>query len=393
LGVTASIDEPPPVDSFTESSPYAPPPSERVGATTGRTSGDHTAHADAASSATDAAPASEPLVGADANMATPQEIEKAFLADVAARQESSASASSHSAPEPHIESMPVAAATAFVTETMADLYLQQGHPESALEIYHKLVSQRPEDARLRQRMRVIEERMRRRDAAPVVGAAVAEGLSIREFLAGIVVRRPTAAVAAAVESARREAERQVEREAMALRAQSMEHLKVPTPVAQMASIDEDFGSPFQTPEVALDLESAEAAVEAFRVSFGEPSFEVPTETVRGSLDALFTGADAASGATTNKTAPAAPAPAPQSAETPPLQGEPAHKAASELSLDHVFKKGRASDADRLSFDQFFAEHLVEGSPKPGTEPKASPRQGADDVAQFNNWLNRLKKKT
>jgi hypothetical protein len=324
-------------------------------------------------------------------MATPQEIEKAFLADVAARQESGASASGKTAPEPTAESMPVAAATAFVTETMADLYLQQGHPESALEIYHKLVSQRPEDARLRQRMRVIEDRMARRDAAPVVGAAVAEGVSIREFLAGIVVRRPSATVAAAVESARREAERQVEREAMALRAQSMEHLKVPTPVAQMASIDEDFGSTFPTPEVALELESAEAAVEAFRVSFGEPSFELPAETVRGSLDALFTGADAASAATSKKPVPVPPVP--QSVETPPLEGAPAHKASSELSLDHVFKKGRTSDADRLSFDQFFAEHLVEGSAKSGTEPKASPRQGADDVAQFNNWLNRLKKKT
>jgi tetratricopeptide (TPR) repeat protein len=411
LGVTASIDEPAPADSFTESSSGESPSSESVAETslsgqvssaTGHGPGDSAVHADAA-----------------AHMPAPHEIEKAFLSDVAARQESSVSASGHTAPEPNVESMPVAAtAQAFVTETMADLYLQQGHPESALEIYHKLVSQRPEDARLRARMRVIERQVQRQGAAPsVVATAVAEGMNIREFLAGIVVRRPTATAASAVDSARREAERQVEREAMALRAQSMEHLKVPTPVAQMASIDEDFGSPFPTPEVALDLVSAEAAVEAFRVSFGEPAFEVPTdsrvpervtipsgaaaaasrgtpaapsETVRGSLGALFANADAASGPGIAKPSPA------QSPEPQPLQGAPAHKAASELSLDHVFKKGKApreSDPDRLSFDQFFADHLVEGSAKSGAEPKGSPRQGADDVAQFNTWLNRLKKKT
>jgi tetratricopeptide (TPR) repeat protein len=39
-----------------------------------------------------------------------------------------------------------------LTETMAELYLRQGHPEEALRVYQALLSQRPGDARLRKRV-------------------------------------------------------------------------------------------------------------------------------------------------------------------------------------------------------------------------------------------------
>src|SRR5439155_391413 len=39
-----------------------------------------------------------------------------------------------------------------VTETMADLYLKQGHPEDALRVYQALLAQRPGDARLHARV-------------------------------------------------------------------------------------------------------------------------------------------------------------------------------------------------------------------------------------------------
>src|SRR5206468_1313112 len=44
----------------------------------------------------------------------------------------------------------------FVTETMATLYLEQGHLEAALDIYRKLVEQRPDDSALRDRHRDVE---------------------------------------------------------------------------------------------------------------------------------------------------------------------------------------------------------------------------------------------
>jgi hypothetical protein len=67
-----------------------------------------------------------------------------------------------------------------------------------------------------------------------------------------------------------------------------------------------------------------------------------------------------------------------------------------LSLDHVFKSGSAqrppNEIDEFSFDQFFADD--------GTEPRATPSDGSgaadapeatEDIAQFNSWLNGLKK--
>lgn len=48
------------------------------------------------------------------------------------------------------------AAPAFVTETMADLYLQQGFTGEAIAIYRQLLAQRPDDAELRERLARIE---------------------------------------------------------------------------------------------------------------------------------------------------------------------------------------------------------------------------------------------
>ncbi len=47
-------------------------------------------------------------------------------------------------------------APAFVTETMAQLYLEQGHRSEAIEIYKQLVAARPHDAELRGRLEAIE---------------------------------------------------------------------------------------------------------------------------------------------------------------------------------------------------------------------------------------------
>jgi hypothetical protein len=41
--------------------------------------------------------------------------------------------------------------------------------------------------------------------------------------------------------------------------------------------------------------------------------------------------------------------------------------------------------------QFFADDMSDAAPKPGAEPKSPAAQGTDDIAQFNTWLNGLKK--
>src|SRR4029078_2061453 len=47
----------------------------------------------------------------------------------------------------------------FVTETMADLYTQQGHFESAMEIYAQLLERSPDDEELRRRASEVERQL------------------------------------------------------------------------------------------------------------------------------------------------------------------------------------------------------------------------------------------
>jgi tetratricopeptide (TPR) repeat protein len=87
------------------------------------------------------------------------------------------------APEPE----PVAAApqpdssSAFVTETMAELYLKQGHHEEALKVYRALLEKRPGDAGLQAKIASLQP-----PAAPLPRT----GPSIRELLHVIALRRP-----------------------------------------------------------------------------------------------------------------------------------------------------------------------------------------------------------
>ncbi len=240
---------------------------------------------------------------------------------------------------------------AFVTETMAELYLRQGHLDAALNIFQQLVEQRPNDVLLAERLRAVEERVRSEAlatpalAADVPAAPVYGGPTIREFLSGLAARRTpvyTPRVDAPSPAPHTESE------------------PVPEPVAESV-----------------------AAVEPYRA----PS----NDSVSGSIDALFSTADAS---VNDATAASSlhDAFGGDGAETAPLRGVPAHTASSELSLDHVFK-GNAPpppEADGFSFDQFFAEEMSDTAQHAGKEG-AAPAQPVDDIAQFNAWLNGLKK--
>src|SRR5262249_36835951 len=124
-------------------------------------------------------------------------------------------------------------------------------------------------------------------------------------------------------------------------------------------------------------------------------------SVSGSIDALFSGtgssnADADAAATLSQ---AFAEESLESTPTPPLPGVPAHAAKSELSLDHVFKSTpsrriEGAESDGFSFDRFFAEELNDTAQKGGSETPTTPGKGAgagDAIAQFNDWLNGLKK--
>jgi tetratricopeptide (TPR) repeat protein len=241
-------------------------------------------------------------------------------------------------------------AEAFVTETMAELYIQQGHLDSALDIYRKLVEQRPEEPELHERLRALEDRIFGAPATADADAAQSPppsygGPTIREFLMGLVSRTPAG-------NARR-------------------------PLEQV----DDFSDDVEPPR---------------RESRMTPG---ASETITGSIDALFSGADASASdiaaadalaAAFAETAPDAVTP-----ESAPLEGTPAHRAQDELSLDHVFKAAtpprESGGASGFSFDQFFADEMADRAEESSADASPGSPEATDDIAQFNAWLNGLKK--
>ena len=267
----------------------------------------------------------------------------------------------------------------FVTETMAELYLQQGHLESALSIYTTLVEQRPDDSALAARRQALEEQLR----SPATESAPS-GPTIREFLSGLLAYRGGEPQAEDVPSA-------------------YEGAGIDTPVE--SAVAETGADPFaDLPEPESEPESepvaAEAPVElAEPVTPDRPSAPTPSssrDTVSGSIDSLFGGAKAAeqdvAAASALADAFAAETPAPAA---PLLTGVPAHRAANELSLDHVFRAGppapEADGGSNFSFDQFFAEEMTDQKPASAADQAPQNPSSADDIAQFNAWLSGLKK--
>ncbi|HEU5185092.1 MAG TPA: tetratricopeptide repeat protein [Gemmatimonadaceae bacterium] len=88
---------------------------------------------------------------------------------------------------------------AFVTETMAELYLQQGYVQEALDIYRQLAAQNPSDETLRERVRQLEQGSRSSIGMAAISDNVAEMAqkraaakpkkTIRSFFAKLAMRR------------------------------------------------------------------------------------------------------------------------------------------------------------------------------------------------------------
>ena len=255
------------------------------------------------------------------------------------------------------ESSPSAA---FVTETMAELYLQQGHRDEALSVYRQLVALHPHDEALRERIRMLE-------LPPAPPAATAEsepvddtGPTIRDFLAALALCRPRATAVAAP----------------AYEAAPATHTRAD------AIADASPPSSARTP----------------------PPAPRTGDSVSGSLDALFAGAEGARRETARSplevafSADAADRPERKREDdaSAPLRGRPATPAATELSLDHVFRRatpgGGAQAQGGFSFDQFFSQQAQNDAATPTPEPaRESASSESDDIQQFNAWLEGLKK--
>jgi tetratricopeptide (TPR) repeat protein len=234
--------------------------------------------------------------------------------------------------EPEAEVLPPAPSPSqppFVTETMAKLYLDQGHRDEALAIYRQLVDRAPEDAQLRARVAELE--------APPAPA----GPTIREFLQAIFARRDhsvidTGASAAPIETSD------------------------PTGDADTSASD----------AVPAEEPLAEGGPGGFEELFGGAKPSARDEAAATTLAAAYThGGEALHGM------PAHRASGELSLDTVFNADAPRRQSESAFSLHQYFAPGTVQDGAGRTPDAAL-----------GTRDVPS-----DDVEQFNSWLTGLKK--
>ncbi|MBX3173031.1 MAG: tetratricopeptide repeat protein [Gemmatimonadaceae bacterium] len=279
------------------------------------------------------------------------------------------------------------------TETMATLYLQQGHRQQAIDVYRQLLEQSPDDAELRAKLSALEAQEMPDFEAPSADEPPPEPAPANAVLADVHfgevgLRTPTPAkgvqLPAAVGPSAREFFGMFARRGAAAAAAPAPIVVEPPPAAAIVEAGAEpqpeiaAAEPAADPEVApapaaASAEAAPASSSAadtgwpFDALLGEPgdpadesagqvlasvaTFEGPSGGT--GLDALFDGAGAA---------------------TDPVAEPPS---APRKSVPRI--------SQSLKFDQFF-------SPTAPTGDAAAPQEppGDDDLGQFQDWLHGLK---
>jgi cytochrome c-type biogenesis protein CcmH/NrfG len=221
----------------------------------------------------------------------------------------------------------------FVTETMAELYLQQGFFEEALQVYRKLLERNPRDEEIRSRIESLESGTPSAvaEAASAAHAVDRAGQSVRNFFGRIARRQPT----------RRKPQ-----------------------------------------QSALDVTSLGAQL-ANRQGSGEAAGETGASA---GLSELFASAkrqdddDAAAQRLASAFGPSEAA------------GRPTRAADSELSLDHLFRDVPPESSSAVTLDAFFAASGGDASEASGSADQAEGEERTGDIEQFTAWLEGLKKK-
>ena len=265
----------------------------------------------------------------------------------------------------------------FVTETMAELYVKQGFREQALDVYKLLLAASPESQRLRDRVAELQ-------APPVEDS----GPNVREFFARLASRVPGDRSASTEPPASDDF----------AQFDSFETVSETGPTAAPAA---------EPPRAAAAHEAEQHAggsSAALSPDAGASALPPSEEGAGGSIDALF-GQRPVPSADASAASALAQAFGGAEPEAPPIKGRPARAAAGELSLDSVFRDGGARpprSAQSFSFDQFFSQSATtprpeESGPTPtpsqGTGAQSEPAErNADDIEQFNSWLQGLKQR-
>ena len=408
---------------------------------------------------------------------------------------------------------PTDAATqaAFVTETMAELYLQQGFRDEALAVYRQLLAHNPDDENLRDRVAQLESGSRSSVSVAGISDSVIEAArqrqtapaapkSARSFFASLAIRRPSGppppADMADAEQGDAPASDAMPAEpafdefgfpvnfamggettsgSAEARADAVDRDEAPAASLAFDATDElpasaaiepatlDYAAERTAGEGEGSTSAAAAATEGFDVvptaelegdryglaeeesrdeaatseheASASPASDRSSSRLSGPVDTLFGDAgvgtqdDAAASALAGAFGEAAPGeevrapaeepngagthraatPTPRATGTQPVPPETpgaARQAASELSLDHVFREtprraaGQRREAPAFSFDQFFSDSAsTPARPSSGeSATPAAPTEGVSgggsegDIEQFNAWLEGLKRK-
>ena len=328
---------------------------------------------------------------------------------------------------------PAETPAAFVTETMAELYLQQGFQQEALSVYRQLLERNPDDESLKDRVHQLEMGSRSSISLAAISDTVIDaakkrqvtpsGRSIRSFFGALAGRRaphrsdmtpsggqsvvpgdpafdiadhqtpPAAGVWEGTDSVS---------SAETIDDLAWGDMPVATDAAKWV--------PDTSSEPGAELRAADPGMDAgpgvATHAGGDPQ-PTAAETQEGSVDSLFGRASVPS----SDDSAAATLAGVFTAGTPDasgdLPGRPTRAASTELSLDHVFRDMPRKVEPRrttggFSFDQFFADSVggTGGAPddaggsdaetRGATRPQGSPP--GNDIEQFNAWLDGLKKK-
>jgi tetratricopeptide (TPR) repeat protein len=236
-----------------------------------------------------------------------------------------------------------AAGTPFVTETMAELYLQQGFADEALAIYRQLLAQQPGDESLAHRVSALE---RGSHSAVVDGIAPRDhtdrlGQSVRGFFAHFARRQPRHS---------RGAKRQDDE------AESSDpHDGRSAQFSGVATREEALTVPDEQPQAVGTASTLAQLFQAGQVSSADDS-------AASALANAF-GGDGADGA--------------------------GRAGDGQLSLEHLFRDVPARSSGAVTLDEFY-----EGSsPREASEVSGGAGGESDaDIEQFTAWLEGLKKK-
>jgi tetratricopeptide (TPR) repeat protein len=255
----------------------------------------------------------------------------------------------------YVETVSEPTAAPFVTETLAELYLQQGFRVEALAIYRQLLLRNPSDDTLRNRVTAIESGSTSDalDAAAQSHAPhgqVSSSQSVRTFFGRLARRQPG-------------------RRASVPGSGPLRRTGEFPAQGGLKEVDTKAGSADPTPNVsgspkAEDSLSAEAP--SLTTLFNAPALSREDQDAAAALAAAFNS-------------PAA------------NTARPSRKADQELSLDHLFRNPASSEAASVSLDDFYS------TPRSGTNDAGSSGsephdERAADIRQFTSWLEGLKKK-